>query len=141
MTCIFEEIGALGNIVTDKEQLIQAVRKRYDAILVSPYKPAKIPERLRRLWAAMIVQELEKQELRQGIVKLVGEAIKMSPTTVRRGLRELQELQAGRAGNFSLGRSPGGGRKKKATIQIDALEELQTLIELVTLDDSESPLP
>ena len=125
---------------TDKEQLIQEIRNKYEAVRRLPHEPVKLPEQLKRLRAAMIVEELEKQKTRWKSVKLVGEAIGMSPTTIRRGLRELQEFQTGLVSNFSVGRSPGGGRKKTVAIHTDTRKELEALIEPLTVYDSESPL-
>lgn len=124
-------MGDLDKEGKGEERLIQAIRERYDAA----FSLAKIPERLKRLWAAMVAKEHG-----QGGIKLVGEAIGMSPTTIRRGLRELREWETGQSGNLSFGRSPGGGRKRTASIHINARKELEILIEPVASGDSESPL-
>ena len=68
-------------------------------------------ERILRHWAAS-----EAKQIGRGGISIVAEAIGMSPTTIRRGIREIEKPQTGQVENFvDRVRCPGGGRKKKST--------------------------
>jgi hypothetical protein len=112
----------------DKTQLLQSIQKKYHGI------QHVLHERAKRIWAAT-----EARQLGWGGVSLVEEAIGMSPTTIRRGLRE---LQSGTVETLASHRSrlPGGGRKKTDTIYTDIHVRLDALTDPVTRGDSESPL-
>ena len=77
---------------------MESLARRYDAI-----KP-HLAERQRRVWLGA-----EARELGSGGVRMVADAVGVSPDTVRRGREELddpQPLEVGRS------RGPGGGRKR-----------------------------
>lgn len=112
----------------EKAVLIQLIRNKYDGI------QSVLHERGRRIWAAT-----EARQLGRGGISLVEEAIGMSHTTIRRGLRE---LESGGVKQLPQSRSrlPGGGRKNTETIYADIREQLDALIDPVTRGDPESPL-
>jgi len=89
--------------VMDKSQQVQAIREKYACL------HHILHERARRIWAAT-----EAKQLGWAGISLVAEAIHMSPSYIRKGLRELQvaplePLAPERA------RQSGGGRKKGAS--------------------------
>jgi transposase len=112
----------------DKLILIQRIREKYTGL------QAVLHERARRIWAAS-----EARQLGWGGIQLVEEAIGMSPTTIRRGLRELQTRQVEQLPQ-DRSRQSGGGRKKIETIYTDIHKTLDALVDPVTRGDPESPL-
>jgi hypothetical protein len=63
----------------------------------------------RRLWAAR-----EAVGLGRGGITLVSESLRMSPNTIKRGIRELESGRSGAgSGQQSRIRRSGGGRKSK----------------------------
>ena len=91
-------------------------------------------ERSRRRWAAV-----EAKAIGRGGIERVAEATGMSRTTIRTGIRELdnpasQELEEGRQ------RSPGAGRKFLSEHDPGLLEALERLVDPVTRGDPEGPL-
>jgi len=112
----------------DKTIQIQSIRQKYAAV------QGVLHERGRRIWAAS-----EASQLGWGGTSIVEEAIGMSHTTIRRGLRE---IQSGHVENLPQERSrlQGGGRKNIETIYSDLREQLDMLIDPVTRGDPESPL-
>jgi len=102
------------------------VRRKYLAIRSS------LDERARRLWAAV-----EARALGRGGVKTVLRATGLSPTTLNRGLRELDSGDAPATGRV---RRPGGGRKSATTLDPGLSVALEKLVEPVTRGDPESPL-
>ena len=112
----------------EKSIIVGAIRKKYNDI--GPI----LHERARRIWAAS-----EARQLGRGGIALVEEAIGMSHTTIRRGIRE---LTVGTVGELPMNRSrvSGGGRKKTEIIYTDVHHQLDALIDPVTRGDPESPL-
>jgi hypothetical protein len=112
----------------DKITMIQSLRHKFAAL------QGVLHERGRRIWAAS-----EARQLGRGGISLVEEAIGMSHTTIRRGLRE---IQSGEVENLPPERSrlQGGGRKNIETIYTDIHKELDALVDPVTRGDPESPL-
>jgi transposase len=81
----------------DREQLVAAIRQKFLDLTPAP------TEALRRRWVA-----LEARALGRGGISLVATATGVSPPTIAKGLRELDQptgLPSGRS------RRPGGGRK------------------------------
>src|SRR6187551_405662 len=78
--------------------VMESLERRYEAI-----KP-HLSERQRRIWLGS-----EARELGSGGVRVVADAVQVSPDTVRRGRSELDDPEP-----LPLGRSrgPGGGRKR-----------------------------
>ena len=103
----------------EKTILIQMIRRKYENIV------SVLHERGRRIWAAS-----EATQLGWGGISLVEEAIGMSHSTIRRGLRE---IQSGDVENLPQERSrlEGGGRKNIQTIYTDIHEQLDALIDPV----------
>ena len=91
----------------DKVTLMESIRHKYEAV------QGVLHERGRRIWAAS-----EARQLGWGGISLVGEAIGMSHTTIRRGLRAIESEEVE---TLSQERSqlPGGGRKKAETLHAD----------------------
>lgn len=91
-------------------------------------------ERSRRRWAAV-----EARSIGRGGIERVAEATGMSRTTIRAGIRELDnrvddELSEGRQ------RSPGAGRKFLSEHDPELLGALEKLVDPVTRGDPEGPL-
>jgi len=112
----------------EKAIVIQLIRTKYEGI-----RPV-LHERGRRIWAAS-----EAQQLGRGGITLVGEAIGMSHSTIRRGIREIQSEKVEKLPQ-ARSRLQGGGRKKAQTIYTDIHKQLDALIDPVTRGDPESPL-
>jgi len=112
----------------DKVILMESIRQKYGAVR------GVLHERGRRIWAAS-----EAEQLGRGGISLVEEAIGMSHSTIRHGLRE---IQSGKVENLPQERSrlQGGGRKTIETIYTNVHQELDALVDPVTRGDPESPL-
>ena len=102
--------------MTDEE----TIRRQYEML-----RPA-LDERARRLFAASHVQ------IRGGIAA-VARATGIAPSTIGRGLKELNQ---GVATDQRL-RRPGGGRKRLTDTDPSLASDLLSLIEPVTLGDPE----
>jgi hypothetical protein len=101
----------------------ETIRRQYEML-----RPA-LDERARRLFAASHVQ------IRGGIAA-VSRATGIAPSTIGRGLKELDQ---GVAVDQRL-RRPGGGRKRLADTNPSLVSDLLSLIEPATLGDPERPL-
>ncbi|MCZ6825654.1 MAG: ISAzo13 family transposase [Gemmatimonadetes bacterium] len=93
-----------------------------------------LTERSRRLWAAT-----EAMSLGHGGIALVERATGISRSTITRGIREVEsgasaELPPERT------RRPGGGRKRATEKDRTLLDDLDALVEPMTLGDPDSPL-
>jgi hypothetical protein len=90
-----------------------------------------LDERGRRLFAATQVRALGR-----GGIAAVARATGIAPSTIGRGLRELDQggATAGRV------RRPGGGRKKLTECNANLMTDLRDIIEPVTYGDPERPL-
>jgi hypothetical protein len=104
-----------------------------EATLVAKYAALSslLNERARRLWAAA-----ESVAIGYGGDAVVSSATGLSPTTIRRGRRELTEggVPAGRL------RRPGAGRPAIETRQPGLRAALEALVDPVTRGDPTSPL-
>src|SRR5439155_2424341 len=78
--------------------VMESRARRYDA--VRPH----LTERQRRVWLGA-----EARELGSSGVRIVADAVQVSPDTVRRGRDELDDPQPL---EVSRSRAPGGGRKR-----------------------------
>ena len=109
-----------------KDAIIHNIREKFR--LMSP----TFTERTRRHWCAV-----EASQLGWGGISLIQEATGLSIPTIRKGIKELEEvvelspLQS---------RLPGGGRKKLTEHYPDIPEVLENLIDPVMRGDPESPL-
>jgi transposase len=92
----------------------------------------RLNERDRRLALAA-----EARSWGRGGIAAVHRATGASRSTIRRGLRELDNEPAKQAGRV---RAPGGGRKKAEVADPELLDRLDSLIEPGTRGDPESPL-
>lgn len=104
------------------------VRQKYAVLSGS------LTERSRRLWAAT-----EAMSLGHGGIALVERATGISRSTITRGIREVEsgasdELPPERT------RRPGGGRKRATEKDRTLLDDLDALVEPMTLGDPDSPL-
>ena len=113
--------------MTDREQILEQVRKRYAAAR------AGLDERGRRRLVAA-----EALTIGWGGVRLVAEATGVARATITLGLKELR----GRVALAPAGRNrrAGGGRKAIAATDPAAVETLERLVEPTTRGDPESPL-
>jgi hypothetical protein len=99
---------------------------RYDAV-----KP-HLTERQRRVWLGV-----EARELGSGGVRIVADAVGVSPDTVRRGRDELddpQPLEVGRS------RAPGGGRRRAEARDPGLVGALDELVDPESRGDPMTPL-
>jgi transposase len=106
--------------------VVESLDRRYEAI--RPH----LTERQRRVWLGA-----EARELGSGGVRVVAEAVGVSPDTVRRGRDELddpQPLDVGRS------RAPGGGRKRAEEHDPGLPSALDALVEPDSRGDPMSPL-
>lgn len=104
----------------------ESLTRRYD--LLAPH----LGERQRRVWLGA-----EARELGRSGVRIVADAVGVSPDTVRRGRDELDDpepLEIGRS------RAPGGGRKRAEEHQPGLVEALDALVEPGTRGDPMTPL-
>ena len=88
----------------ERSLLIASIRQKYTAVR------GVLHERGRRIWVAS-----EARQLGRGGITLVGEALQMSHTTIRRGLQEI-ETKNSEPLPQERSRKTGGGQKK-ATIK------------------------
>jgi hypothetical protein len=91
----------------NREDLIRELQERYRQ------SGRTLNERQRRHWAAA-----EALKLGRGGITIVSKALRISPNTIRRGIREI--VADRQAGGWSSDttlqiRRPGGGRKPKKT--------------------------
>jgi hypothetical protein len=103
----------------------ETIRRQYEML-----RPA-LDERARRLFAASHVQILGR-----GGIAAVARATGIAPSTIGRGLTELDQ---GVTADQRL-RRPGGGRKRLADTDPSLVSDLLSLIEPATLGDPERPL-
>jgi hypothetical protein len=104
----------------------ESLVRRYDAV-----KP-HLTERQRRVWLGV-----EARELGSGGVRIVADAVGVSPDTVRRGRDELddpQPLEVGRS------RAPGGGRKRAEARDPGLVGALDKLVDPQSRGDPMTPL-
>ena len=105
---------------------LESLPRRYDRI-----KP-HLNERQRRVWLGA-----EASELGPGGVRVVADAVGVSPDTVRRGRSELDDpepLPVGRS------RGPGGGRKRAEEHDPELAAALDRLVDPETRGDPMTPL-
>jgi hypothetical protein len=106
--------------------LRESLARRYDA--VRPH----LTERQCRVWLGA-----EARELGSGGVRVVADAVGVSPDTVRRGRDELddpQPLEVGRS------RVPGGGRKRAGELDPGLAGALDKLVDPESRGDPMTPL-
>jgi len=106
--------------------VMESLVRRYDLVRVH------LSERQRRIWLGA-----EARELGSSGVRVVAEAVRVSPDTVRRGRDELDDPQP-----LAVGRSraPGAGRKRAEELQPGLAEALDLLVEPESRGDPETPL-
>ena len=93
-------------------------------------------ERIRRQWAAT-----EAQSYGRGGLQVVSNAIRMSPNTIRKGIREIEFRERNPHKPISTRvRRPGGGRKRCSETDPDIAKKLEGLVEPMTRGDPMSPL-
>jgi transposase len=106
--------------------VMESLARRYEAV-----KP-HLTERQRRVWLGA-----EARELGSAGVRMVADAVRVSPDTVRRGRDELddpQPLEVGRS------RAPGGGRKRAEDTDPGLVEALDKLVDPESRGDPMTPL-
>lgn len=105
---------------------LESLPRRYDRI------KSHLNERQRRVWLGS-----EASELGPGGVRIVADAVGVSPDTVRRGRSELEDpepLPVGRS------RGPGGGRKRAEELDPELAAALDVLVDPETRGDPMTPL-
>lgn len=107
------------------------IRDQYERLLPS------LDERGRRHWAAT-----EAKSLGRGGIMKVHRATGIVPSTIGRGLRELEaeKVEPGEHGGKRRVRRVGGGRRLKEVCDPSVLVDLESLVEPDTRGDPESPL-
>ena len=113
--------------MTTVRETIRAIKQKFE--LLQPL----LDERVRRLWAGS-----EARALGVGGITVVCKATKLSRTTVRNGIREL-EGDIEEAELYRV-RRPGSGRPRLEKANPDLLVQLEQLVEPLTRGDPESPL-
>ena len=106
--------------------MAESLARRYDAVRLH------LTERQCRVWLGA-----EARELGSGGVRVVADAVGVSPDTVRRGRDELddpQPLEVGRS------RVPGGGRKCAGELDPGLADALDKLVDPETRGDPMTPL-
>ncbi len=104
----------------------ESLARRYDAV-----KP-HLTERQRRVWLGA-----EARDLGSSGVRIVADAVGVSPDTVRRGRDELddpQPLEVGRS------RAPGGGRNRAEELDPGLADALDKLVDPESRGDPMTPL-
>ena len=104
----------------------ESIRFRYERLAPT------LDERSLRLFAAT-----EAAALGRGGISCVSRITGIARTTITRGQRELAERTGNTTGRI---RRPGGGRKKVITIDPEAIQELERLVEPLSRGDPDSPL-
>ena len=111
-------------------QVIEKIQNKYEKLL--PY----LNEKTRRIWAAT-----EAQSLGWGGISKVSRATGLSRTTIQAGLYLLEESELAKTAKKSPRiRAKGGGRKLLEEGDAMLLDDLESLIEPMTLGSPESPL-
>src|SRR5260370_36142047 len=100
--------------------------RRFDAV-----KP-HLTERQRRVWLGA-----EARELGSSGVRVVADAVGVSPDTVRRGRDELDDPQPL---EVSRSRAPGGGRKRAEELDPGLAGALDKLVDPESRGDPMTPL-
>ena len=108
---------------------VQSIRVKYESL------KSVLNERARRLWAAT-----EARELGWGGISIVGAAIGMSHTTIRKGIRQLSKQSQSNLLPVNRSRQEGGGRKGILHYDPQIADALESLIDPHTRGDPESPL-
>ena len=86
-----------------RDDLIRDIQERYQ------YLEGGLNERQRRLWAAA-----EAIRLGRGGIAAISKALRISPNTIKRGMKEITSGQAGLGSDAEARvRRTGGGRKPK----------------------------
>jgi hypothetical protein len=109
---------------------IRGITLRYSALSVL------MDERMRRQWAAA-----EAKSYGWGGIRAVSRATGLSPTTIAKGLDELDSDPVGQPTmRGSRLRRPGGGRKRATDADPELAAALEQLVDPLTRDDPMSPL-
>ncbi len=109
-----------------KDILAKQIKERYDRL--APF----FDEKQRRLFAGA-----EALSYGPGGLKRVAAVLGMSPNTVNRGMKEVQDPETRTSERI---RQPGAGRKPATELDPELLEDLERLIAPETRGDPQSPL-
>ena len=111
--------------------MVVAVQEKYDRL------SSVMNEKLRRRWAAC-----EAIAMGRGGIPAVSQATGVSQTTIRRGIREINEEMPRLAEEIAGQRirRPGGGRRRSTEIDKTLQSDLERLVESTTRGDPTSPL-
>lgn len=111
--------------------MVGSVAEKFDRLRIV------MNEKLRRRWAAC-----EAMAMQRGGIAAVSKATGMSPNTIRRGIREIEEEYpelAERVSNERV-RQPGGGRHRLTEHDPTLRETLEKLVDPATRGDPMCPL-
>lgn len=120
------------------ERLYSAVRAERQRVIREKYERLRpyLDERARRLWAGS-----EALTYGRGGIRVVAEALEISPEVVIAGSRELRgELQGTAAPLLGRQRRPGGGRKEKAKQEEGLVKAIEEIVDPATRGDPMRPL-
>lgn len=109
--------------------LVRSIRKKYLVLRGS------LNERQRRLWSAT-----EAREIGRGGIACVARVTGLSRTTIRTGIREIEQPRPRGSRQEVRIRKPGGGRKSLTHHDPELSKALDALIEPTTRGDPISPL-
>jgi hypothetical protein len=111
--------------------MVEVVAGKFDRLRIV------MNERLKRHWAAC-----EAMAIGRGGIATVSEAIGMSPTTIRKGMREIQEdyPELAEAAGSGRVRCSGGGRHRLTEHDATLERTLRELVDPATRGDPMSPL-
>lgn len=112
------------------ESRAQRIQAKYHSLL------PLMDERMRRQWAAA-----EARALGWGGLRIVSQALGMSPNTIRKGLAELEARENDPQAPVSRDvRRKGGGRKRRSGTDSGLIQALEAMVEPVNNGDVNSPL-
>jgi hypothetical protein len=108
------------------DKIDELIKQRYD--MLAPF----LDEKQRRLFAGA-----EAIAYGTGGLKSISAVLKMSPVTVSRGMKEVQNPETIESERI---RQPGGGRKPATELDPELINDLEQLISPETRGDPQSPL-
>lgn len=119
------------------ERLYSAVRAERQRVIREKYERLRpyLDERARRLWAGS-----EALTYGRGGIRVVAEALEISPEVVVAGSRELRGELQGTPAPLGRQRRPGGGRKAKAKQEEGLVKAIEEIVDPATRGDPMRPL-
>ena len=113
-----------------RNETVNVCRLKYEAL------KSELDERSKRRWAA-----IEAQSIGRGGITWVSEATGMSPRTIRRGIKEVNQIdEESKVNEVRRIRKKGGGRKSLISVDPSLLSDLDNLVDPDARGDPTSPL-